>query len=216
MGNIKAVIFDLDGTLIDTERLYRINWPKAMAHFGYEMTDEQALAIRSLGRPYAPVQFKEWFGEDFDYFEVREYRKQLMREDLAKEGIKLKPGAVEILEYLRDNGIVTAMATANGKDRTERYLAELGLRDHFDKVICADMVEHGKPAPDIYAYACQQLGFEPSECMAVEDSPNGVTSAYKAGCKVVYVPDQSPLDDTVAPMLYSCQETLFGIKELVY
>ena len=67
---IKAVIFDLDGTLIDTERYYRIYWPKALEHFGYHLTDEQALALRSLGRPFAPKQFKEWFGEDFDYIKV--------------------------------------------------------------------------------------------------------------------------------------------------
>ena len=67
MNHIHAVIFDLDGTLIDTEKYYRICWPKAVEHFGYTMTDEQALSLRSLGRPYAPERFREWYGEDFDY-----------------------------------------------------------------------------------------------------------------------------------------------------
>ena len=216
MSNIKAVIFDLDGTLIETENFYRVNWPKAAAHFGYKMTDEQALALRSLGRPYAAEQFKEWFGQECDYVKIRDYRKILMEETLAREGIQLKPGAIEILTYLRENGITVAMATANEKSRAERYLKKIGLYEYFDKIICADMVEHGKPAPDIYAYACEQLGEKPEDCFAVEDSPNGITSAYRAGCKPVYVPDQTKVDETVRPMLYAAIETLTDIKKLLF
>ena len=216
MSNIKAVIFDLDGTLIDTEKFYRVNWPKAAAHFGDKMTDEQALALRSLGRPYAAEQFKEWFGQECDYVKIRDYRKILMEETLAREGIQLKPGAIEILTYLRENGITVAMATANEKSRAERYLKKIGLYEYFDKIICADMVEHGKSAPDIYAYACEQLGEKPEDCFAVEDSPNGITSAYRAGCKPVYVPDQTKVDETVQPMLYAAIETLTDIKKLLF
>ena len=78
------------------------------------------------------------------------------------------------------------------------------------------MVEHGKPAPDIYAYACEQLGEKPEDCFAVEDSPNGITSAYRAGCKPVYVPDQTKVDETVQPMLYAAIETLTDIKKLLF
>ena len=171
--------------------------------------------LRSLGRPFAPAQFKEWFGQECDYVEIRDYRKILMEETLAQEGIQLKPGAIEILTYLRKNGITVAMATANEKSRAERYLKKIGLYEYFDKIICADMVENGKPAPDIYAYACEQLGEKPEDCFAVEDSPNGITSAYRAGCKPVYVPDQTPVDEEVGPMLYAAIETLTDIKNLL-
>ena len=144
MNHIHAVIFDLDGTLIDTEKYYRICWPKAVEHFGYTMTDEQALSLRSLGRPYAPEQFREWYGEDFDYEKIRAYRKQLMEECIEENGIALKPGAVEILTYLREHGIITALATANDRERAGRYLKKIGLYEYFDHIVCADMVEHGK------------------------------------------------------------------------
>lgn len=214
MSKIKAVIFDLDGTLIDTEKYYRINWPKAVRHFGYDMSDEQALYLRSLGRPFSVQTFKKWYGEDFDYEKVREYRKQLMEESL-KAGIELKPGCVEILTYLREHGYITAIATANDLERTERYVKRIGLEGYFDRLISAHMVKEGKPSPDIYAYACKELGIAPEEAIAVEDSPNGIKSAYAAGCKAVMVPDQTEPDDEISQMLYARIDVLTDIEKLL-
>lgn len=209
-----AVIFDLDGTLTDTEKYYKIAWPKAIRHFGYEVDDELVLEFRSLGRPFAVDKFREWFGEDFDYFKVREYRKQLVEELIQESGIPLKPGAVEILTWLRAKGIKTALATANEYERTERYLKKIGLFEYFDKIICANMVKFGKPAPDIYSFACKELGLDPERTIAVEDSPNGVNSAYGAGCKVVMVPDLTEPDGELNSKLYARVDTLLDIKEL--
>lgn len=209
---IKAVIFDMDGTLIDTERYYRIFWPKALATFGYHMTDEQALAMRSLGRPFAPAQLKAWFGEDLDYVAVRNCRKELMEACLDRESIQLKSGAVELLQCLKEKHITTAIATATDLERTYKYLDKVRLKGYFDHIISATMVKEGKPSPDIYVYACEQLGLTPEECLAVEDSPNGVMSAYKAGCKVVMMPDQTGPDEELQSYLYGCVNNLSELK----
>ena len=85
-SNIKAFIFDLDGTLIDTEKIYRVLWPQAIKSVGFELSDERYLSLRSMGRPYAPAKFKEWFGDEFDYDGARKVRKVLFDEYLEKNG----------------------------------------------------------------------------------------------------------------------------------
>ncbi len=212
---IDTVIFDMDGTLIDTEKYYRVCWPKALEAFGFSMTDEQALGMRSLGRPFAPEHLRKMFGDSVDYHKVREKRKELVEECIRAEGISLKPGAVELLAWLRERGIRTAIATATDMERTERYLKMLGLYEYFDQLISATMVKEGKPSPDIYLYACEQMNRAPQACIAVEDSPNGVTSAYRAGCKVILVPDQTPPEPELQEMLYACVDTLTDIKGLL-
>lgn len=212
---IRTVLFDLDGTLIDTEKYYRICWPMALKDFGYEMTDEQALSMRSLGRPFAPARLKELFGEDIDYYAVRDRRKELMNACIEEHGIDIKPGAVRLLQYLRDHKIPAAVATATDLERTKKYLKDLGLIKYFSAVISATMVKEGKPSPDIYLYACERLQAEPEECMAVEDSPNGVMSAWRAGCKVVMVPDQTQPDEVLEQKLYAKARTLDEIIALL-
>lgn len=209
---IRTVLFDLDGTLIDTEKYFRRAWPQTLASFGYEMSDEQALSLRSLGRPFAPERFREMFGEKIDYALVREKRKQIMEDIIAREGIQLKPGAAELVKYLKSAGCTVAIATATDEERTDRYLSQTGLPlSSFDRFISATMVKKGKPAPDIYLYACEQLGVSPGECYAVEDAPNGILSAARAGCKVLMVPDQTQPGAELTSYLTAKFDSLYDI-----
>lgn len=211
----KAFIFDLDGTLIDTEKIYRVIWPRAIQQLGFEFSDERFLSLRSLGRPFAPAKFKEWYGEEFDYDKARKIRKGFFDEHIAEHGIELKYGAIELLTYLRDSGIVTAIATATDPVRAKEYMDMTGLSGYFDKVISATMVPEGKPSPYVYQYACEQLGFKPSECVAVEDAPNGIKSAFSAGLKVIMVPDLTEPDEEILSMLTLKASSLMDIIELV-
>jgi DNA helicase-2/ATP-dependent DNA helicase PcrA len=211
---IKAVIFDMDGTLIDTEKYYHTCWMEAIRSFGYTATEEQVYHLRSLGKPFAKEYFREQFGEDFPFEEVRNERKALVENVLREHGIELKPGVEETLAFLRERQVTVAVATATDMERTTRYLKEVGIFDVFDRIISARMVERGKPAPDVYLYACRELGLEPGECLAVEDSPNGVRSAAEAGCKVVMVPDQTEPDEKLCGLLYAKMDVISEIKHL--
>ncbi len=212
---IHTLLFDLDGTLIDTEKYYRRFWRESLRSFGYEMTDEQALSMRSLGRPFAVDRLKEMYGEDLDYPKVRNKRIELMNACIEENGIDIKSGVVELLTYLRENDYKTAVVTATNIERTTKYLKETGLYDFFDDVISAVMVMQGKPAPDVYLYACEQLGVSPSDCIAVEDSPNGVTSAWSAGCNVIMVPDQTQPDEELAKKLFAKVDTMDKIINIL-
>lgn len=201
LKNIKAVIFDLDGTLLDTEKLLFKYWRLAAEQYGYNMSPEQALTLRSLTHRLVQPLFTEWFGEGCDYKLLRARRMELMNEHIEKYGFDVKPGAAELLDFLGKNGYMRAVATATDVERASALLKKAGLYDSFDRIICASMVEWGKPKPDIYIYAAKQLGLSPAECIAVEDSPNGVISAHDAGCFTIMVPDQTPPDDQLKKLI---------------
>lgn len=208
MGTVKAVIFDMDGLLLDTEKLLIRFWIQAANEAGFPMKLEHALSIRSLHRSYAVPYLQGLFGEDFDYFTIRARRMELMQAYLAGNPLELKAGAVELLAYLNENGLLTAVATATDYERTRDYLTRAGIFGSFDRIVCATMVERGKPAPDIYLYAAGQLGLEPRECMALEDSPNGVKSAVSAGCRTVMVPDLTEPDEELDGLVFETAGSL--------
>ncbi len=213
--NIKGVIFDLDGLLIDTEKLYQRFWREASKECGYTMTREQALQLRSLDKNLAKQLLSEWFGKEFSYQKVKEIRIKLMNDYIEKNGIKAKDGAAELAVYLKENGYKLAIATATNYERTNYHLQLAGLREYFDNIICASNLEHGKPYPDVYLYACKKLDLEPCECLALEDSPNGIKSAYSAGCITVCVPDNSDEDDEINPYINYHAKSLKDVIEII-
>lgn len=209
----KAVIFDMDGVLIHTEEYLIRYWCQAAQEAGYPFTREHGLLLRSLAGEYAEPLLKEIFGEKFDYQKVRNRRKALMQAHLEKYGVEKKPGVEELLDYLHQARIQTAVATATDRSRASAYLQEIGIYDRFDRIICATEVPHGKPQPDVYLYACKELGLAPEECIAVEDAPNGILAAYRAGVPVIMVPDQSEPDAELEKLLFDRAESLLDLKE---
>jgi HAD superfamily hydrolase (TIGR01509 family) len=208
---VKAVIFDMDGVLIDTEKWLNKYWCQAAEEAGFHMKPEQALEIRSLAAKYAVGHLRNVFGDDFPYWTIRERRKELMKAHIAEAGIEKKPGVDELLDYLRAHGIQTAIATATDAARTKDYLTRIGIYDKFDRIICATMVENGKPKPDIYLYACEQLDRKPEECLAVEDSPNGIRAAVAAGIPTVMVPDLTRADAELSKIILAEVDTLYDL-----
>lgn len=205
---MNTILFDMDRTLFDTEKHYQWAWRKAIADAGYELDASEVLKLRSLGAPYNVAQFQEWFGEEVDYRAIRQERVDLMKDMLAHE-IPLKPQVPQTLEKLRQMGYSMAVVTATAQEQAVSNLKLAGLLPFFDHVISASMVKRGKPAPDVYLYACEVLGVQPENCYAVEDSPNGVMSAHAAGCRTIMIPDLSQPDAELSRLLYRKLDT-FG------
>lgn len=200
---IKGVISDMDGVILDSEKLYVRFWCEAANFYGYPMQRHHALSIRSMARPLAAERLKGYFGEDFDYHAVHDKRIELMDKFINENGIEPKPGARELLRYLKDNNYKTALATATAFERTKKYLERVDLYKYFDEIVCASMVKCGKPKPDIYLFAAKKINLKPQECIALEDSPNGIISANSAGCNTVMVPDLDRPTDDIKPLLFA-------------
>ena len=212
---IKGVISDMDGVILDTEKLYVRFWCEAANFYGYPMQRHHALSIRSMARMFVIDKLKGYFGEDFDYHAVHAKRIELMDKYIEENGIEAKQGAETLLSYLKQNGYKVALATATAPDRAKSYIERLDLLKYFDEIVCASMVEKGKPEPDIYLYAAEKLGLEPHECIALEDSQNGIKSASSAGCKTVMVPDLDGPTDEIKPLLYAVADNLTDVIKLL-
>ena len=212
---IKGVISDMDGVMLDSEKLYVRFWCEAAQSHGYPMKKEHALGIRSMARPFAIQKLQGWFGEDFDYDKVRDTRVKIMDEYISAHGIEAKRGAKALLQWLKANNIKTALATATAVDRATLYLDKVGLLEYFDVIASARMVKRGKPEPDIYLYAAGQLGLDPKDCLALEDSQNGVRSAAAAGCKTVLVPDLDNPENELKDLLFATAKNLENVIDII-
>ena len=205
---LKGAIFDMDGLMIDTEKLYLKFWIQSAKDFGYDMKPEHVYAIRSMARKYSIPTLKGFLGEDCPTEEIRAHRTELMAEYINEHGLEVKTGLFELLYYLKGREIKMAVATATPLSRTTEYLEKIGAAKFFSAVICGDMVETGKPAPDIYLTAARELGLPPEECAAFEDSPNGIKAAHAAGCHAIMIPDMTQPDDEIKPLLSAVYENL--------
>ena len=192
---VDVLFFDLDGTVIDTEHLYFRFWKEACAYYGFTMSDEQALAMRSRDRGSAKEFIERISGGKLDYVKTREKRTELMNEYFKTHKYEIKPGIIEFLYKSRVNGKKLYIVTANTVEKTERILEAISLTKCFDGIISARDAVRGKPFPFVYLEACQQVNKSPSEVVVFEDSPNGLMSSFSAGCFSVMIEDMTPYND---------------------
>lgn len=213
---ISGVLFDMDGIVLDTEKLYTRFWREAAIALGYPMTQEQAMGMRSLNNEAGQAQLESYFGPGISREVLRNKRIELMEAYIRDHGVEAKPGIFQLLEHLKMLGIPTAITTSSPMSRVHRYLEPLGLVHMFDQLCSGHDVPHGKPAPDIYLYGAQSIGVPPDSCLAIEDSYAGILSAHRAGCFPVMVPDLDEPDDRTLQLLFARCDCLTDVIDLLH
>lgn len=193
---VEAVIFDMDGLLLDTERVYVEALQRAAREMGHEMSLAFCHSTSGVPGPERNAMVQELLGPDFSIPEFRERFQPIVRELLA-ERIPLKTGVLEMLDFLKDRGLPAAVATSARRPTAEKHLGQTGLLPRLAAVATRDDVPNAKPAPDVYLEAARRLGVPPSRCIAFEDSNVGALAAHAAGTMTFVVPDIAPPTEDV-------------------
>ncbi|WP_418668299.1 HAD family hydrolase [Allofournierella sp.] len=197
---IKAVLFDMDGLMFDTERMYHDAWLELGRRRGLAMTEEIVTGMRGRNRQGCVALCREAFGAKFDFTELRDACVERMEAAIAEKGLPKRPGLDELLGELARRGLPAVLATSTSRATALRYLELAGVSGYFKGAVCGDEVEHSKPAPDIFLRAAALAGVPPRHCMVLEDSPNGLRAGAAAGCRAVMVPDLDPVTPELAAL----------------
>ncbi len=215
MNRVRLCIFDMDGLLIDSERIYLESAMECSRIHNYGVSDE--LIRRTMGNNMAETKrrFLETMGEDFPFEKFRDDRLVIQDEYLRNHPIEKKKGTEELLDYLDEKKILKAVATSTRRVRANQFLESAGLSGRFDHIVYGDDLIESKPRPEIYLRAISAFDVDKSEILAFEDSGNGILSAVNAGIEVVLVPDLAYVADEVKEKSFTVLNDLTEAVKLI-
>lgn len=210
---IRTVIFDVDGTLLNTETIYIRAWIEAGESLGYTIPMEALMRTRAVNRTVSKSIFQQYCGEDFDYEAVWKVRIRISEQIIQslQADALLMPHARQTLQWLKDQGFTLAAASSTEYNATRDHLERAGIFDLFSAVLGGDMITRGKPQPDIFLKAAELTGTEPEQCIVVGDTPADVLAGSAAGMKVVLIPDQVPANAQTTELSW---KVLSGLDQL--
>lgn len=212
---IKTIVFDMDGVLIDSEQRILAAWEEVAKE--KQITHIVSTLMKCIGitAPETEAIFKQAYGQDFPYTEYKAVVSAMYHKEIDEQGVPLKPGVHQLFDFLQKNHYKIGLASSTREVTVKKEMKMAGLLDAFDVIVCGDMVTHSKPHPQIYQTAAALLDVVPEECYAVEDSPNGILSAYRAELKPIMVPDLILPDEEIKGLLYRQFESLYEVAEFL-
>lgn len=210
---IKAIIFDMDGLMIDSERVTFECYQEILK--GMNLTMDEEFYKTLLGKPLKGIyqRFYDVYGNDFPIEDVIKEVHALMAKRFETEGVPIKTGLKSLLEYLKENNYKTIVATSSNRDRVDTILSQAQITDYFDDSICGDEVTKGKPNPEVFLKSCQKLGVNVDEAIVLEDSEAGIQASYDAGIKVICIPDMKYPEKQYEEKTFKILKDLNGVTE---
>ena len=211
----ELVIFDMDGLIFDTERLFMKALTQVMAEEGYTLTEE--IYVQTLGAAGDTVVriMHQYFGEDFDDIRFGREARKRMEEEAEKTGVGLpiKKGILELLVYFVEQDIPCVVASSTRSCFVQKYLEEAGIDWYFRGVVGGEMVQESKPNPEIFLKACSLTGAAPEHALVLEDSENGIRAAASGGIPVICIPDLKYPEESAAVLTEAILEDGFAVME---
>ncbi len=212
---IKAVIFDMDGLMIDSERVTFEGYQHILAKNGLTMSLDFYKTL--LGKPLIGIfeQLYNEYGKNFNVENTIKEVHQYMANLFENHGVPLKKGLIELLKYLKEHNYKTIVATSSQRYRVDHIFQLAGLNSYFDDSICGDEVTKGKPNPEVFLKSCEKLGVKPNEALVLEDSEAGIKAAHLANIKVICIPDLKYPEPELADMTYKIMNNLLEVRNFL-
>ncbi|RHM62890.1 MULTISPECIES: HAD family phosphatase [Coprobacillaceae] len=204
----KAVIFDMDGLMIDSERIALKTNIEVHQEYGYPLDESVALDLVGRNLANTKAYLEDYFGEGYPFDIIRKETVKRRMDYYKENPLQMKKGLVPLLDYLKKEKIKTAVASSTRKARIIENLKEIKVLEYFDYIVGGDQIVHGKPAPDIFLDACHALKVKPQEALVLEDSKNGILAAVNGNIDVICIPDLVQHPQEILDLTYCTLDSL--------
>ncbi len=211
---INAVIFDMDGTMIDTEKIKENGWKYAGDCQNIVIDDKIISEMRGTNKEYCKEVLCKKF-KTINFKKLYNDRNEFIERNINTNGIKMKKGLIEILQFLKNNNYKIAVASSSEEETIRSYLTKIKILDFFDVIVAGDMIENGKPNPEIYLKAVEKLNVPKEQCIGIEDSNSGILSVYRAGLKAIMIPDLEEPTEEVKNILCAKLNSLVEVIKIL-